>query len=309
MSGTQSLQRRLAQVALKGNCFAFNGDYLHAVACYSHSIDACPQEYSFFVNRALCYIKMDFFYLALYDINKAVELEQSNSKCYFIRSKILKKLNEYELAESDLIAAAHLDPNSDEIGEEIARFKESSKEKHLFKNKLSGYDLNDKTYYKIKVNFHLVQAQDLPTNLWSYHGVRVENIRAQLPIDMLRSHFSLFGDIKDVKQVHSKVNNILLFYDNPVTPMFTIAYFQNRIDEELCAKERGLFKPLKLYFAPTDSQNELKFSRPKHPLLSSKECYYWRTTSCNLNSRCPKLHLASNKNIDTQIWMKEKSLN
>lgn len=295
------------EVALKGNHCAQNGENLQAVSCYSRSIDVWDKEFSFYVNRALVYMKMDFYYLALDDINLAIGLAPAMAKCYFIRSKVLKKLNEYELAERDILAASHIDPSSEEIAEEMARLMENGKENYLFKDKLSAYNLHDKSYYKIKVNFHLVQAQNLPTNLWNYHGVRVENIRAQVALDAIRSHFSLFGDIKDVKRVHAKANNTLIYYENPVTPMFTIAYFQSRIDEELCVKERNLFKPLKLYFAPTDSQSDLKFSRPKYPLLNSQECYYWRTTSCNLNTRCPKLHIASNKNIDTQIWMKEKA--
>lgn len=239
-------QRKLAlEGALKGNTYALNGDYLQAVACYSNAIDVWTDEYSFLVNRALVYMKMDFYYLALNDINKAIGLTQSGrkySKCYFIRSKILKKLNEYELAERDLLVASNIDHNCEEIVEEMARFKETGKD-YLFKDKLCVYDLHDKSYYKIKVNFHLVQAQNLPTNLWNYHGVRVENIRPQVSLDMIRSHLSLFGDIKDVKRVHAKSYNTFIYYENPVTPMFTISYFQNRIDEELCAKEQNLFKP------------------------------------------------------------------
>lgn len=310
MNITQERNRLAAKLAQEGNDFAINGDYLKAVQNYSQVIDSHhvsqSLKFGFYINRALCYIKMGFFYLALFDINNATKYSETNAKCYFIRSKILKKLNEYELAEKDLLVAQKIDPDSEEISEEIVRLKENGKENFIFKDKLCSYDLHDKTYYKIKINFNLILAQNLPTNLWNYQGIRIENIRPQINIDEVEMHFSLFGDIKGVKKVFSKVHNIFVYYSNPVTPMFTIAYYQNKISPELCVKEKNLFKPLRLYFVPTDSQNDLKFSRPKYPMLNSQECYYWRTTSCNLNSRCPKLHIAANKNIDKQLWMKEK---
>lgn len=299
-----------ARIAIEGNEFAVNGDYLKAVQNYSQVIESrhipMSYKYGFYINRALCYIKMDFFYLALLDINNATRNAEFNAKCYFIRSKILKKLNEYELAEKDLQIANKLDPDCEEIQEERTRLRENGKENFIFKEKLCSYDLHDKTYYKIKINFNLVLAQNLPTNIWNYQGIRIENIRPRVTLDKIKMHFSLFGDIKDLKRIHSKMTNIFIYYGNPVTPMFTIAYYQNKIIQELCIKEKNLFKPLRLYFVPTDSQNVLKFSRPKYPMLNSQECYYWRTTSCNLTSRCPKLHIAANKNVDKQLWMKEK---
>lgn len=296
------------EFAKKANSYVMNDELLQAVKLYTKSIELCPNEHRFCINRTLCYIKMDYIFLALNDINRAIELEPTNSKCFFIRSKIFKILNEYEMAEKDLQKAANLDPTCEEIIDEINHLKKSGQDNYLLKDRLSGYNLNDKTYYKIKVNFHLIHAPNLPTNLWNYHGIRIENLNPKISIETICSNFNLFGDIIDVKRVgRLTAYNTFIFYENPVTPMFTIAYFQNRIDEELCAKEWKTFKPMKIYFAPTDNQNELKFFRPKYPIQNSQECYYWRTTSCNLNNHCSKWHIVANKNIDTQIWMKEKT--
>ncbi|KAI7695655.1 hypothetical protein SSS_07925 [Sarcoptes scabiei] len=94
--------------------------------------------------------------------------------------------------------------------------------------------------------------------------------------------------------------------------MFTIAYFQNKIIEQICSKNPNemidTYRPLVLYFTATDDQNELKFSRPKYPNQNNQECYYWRTTSCRRGQQCPRLHLEANKNIDKQIWMQEVSV-
>lgn len=299
----------LLEIALEGNTAAENGNFLQAVANYSTVINAWPSEYSFLVNRTLCYMKMDFYFLAFFDINKAFRLvteERLQAKCLFIRSRILRKLKQHEHSTSDLLAASHIDPYNEELAQEIERACERNKENYLFKDKLKGYNLQDKSYYKVKVNFHLVQAANLPTNMWNYEGVRVEGIRLGVSLEVIRSYFSLFGDIVAVRRLGRSACTVFVYYDNPVTPMFTIAYFQQRIEEELSVKVRGLFKPLQLFFAPTDAQTDLKFSRPKYPLGNSKECYFWRTTSCNHNGRCSKLHIPANKNIDTQIWMKHK---
>lgn len=302
-------KRHLLEIALEGNTSAENGNFLQAVANYTTAITAWPSEYSFLVNRALCYMKMDFYFLALFDINKALSLtkeDHSQAKCLFIRSRILRKLNQHDHSTSDLLAASHIDPYNEEIVQEVERVGERSKENYMFKEKLSGYNLEEKTYYKVKVNFHLVQAANLPSNLWNYEGVRVEGIRPGVPLEVLRSYFGLFGEVVAVRRLGSLKCSLFVHYDNPVTPMFTIAYFQHRIEEELSVKVRALFKPLTLFFAPTDAQTELKFSRPKYPPQISKECYFWRTTTCNLNARCTKLHIPASKNIDTQIWMKHK---
>lgn len=309
-----SVLRTAAELATEGNGHSNQGDLLKAVECYTRAIQVCPGVLTpilprLYMNRALNQFKMDFFYLALFDINQAIALSENNAKYYFIRSKILKKLGEYELAEIDLQAAAKLDSSCDEIQEEIVRLRENDKDSYIFKDKLSCYNLYDPYFYKIKVNFHLVKAQNLPTNVWNYYGIRVENINSEMPYQIIEAYFSLFGDITAIKRIHSWEDNMLIHYNNPVTPMFTIAYYQGRIVEELCSKEECLFKPLRLYFVPSDSQSNLKFARPKYPLLNSHECYYWRTTTCHLKTRCPKLHLPVNQQIDAQIWMKDKTFN
>lgn len=317
-------KRALLEIALAGNTAAQSGNLLEAVANYSQVISAWPTEYSFLLNRAICHLKMDYLFLALFDINQALSLaaeERVQAKCLFIRSRILQKLGQHEHSSSDLFAASTIDPYNEEIAEELLLLQQASaaegggvgssnQEKELFKEKLRGYDLTAKCYYKIKVNFHLVQAANLPTNLWNYEGVRVEGIRPSAGAEVIRSHFSLFGDVHQVRRLSSRAvkgSQVFVHFDNPVSPIFTIAYFQQRIDEELSAKERGLLQPLKLTFAPTDTQTDLKFARPKYPGQNrGQECYYWRTTLCNMGTRCAKLHLPASKGIDRQIWMKHK---
>lgn len=317
-----SLRQTAIHFATVANEFAINGDFIEAVKYYTKAIDHCQEctDFGFYLNRSLCLIRMDFFYLALLDANQAVRLSPKNVKCYYIRSRILRKLKHYELAQNDLKNALNFRPNCEIIREESLRMNErNEREFRLFNEKLKPYNLNDKTYYKIKVNYHLIKAQDLPTNIWNYNGIRVENIRYNVSIKLLKEYFSLFGNIEHIKRktydFHDNSNqssSTFVYYYNPVTPMFTIAYFQGKIFKELCQidDDDQQYKSLRLYFAPTDHQIELKFHRPNHPTTSSsttttatQECYFWRTTFCHLKEFCPKFHLKPCKNVDAQVWM------
>ncbi|XP_075584932.1 uncharacterized protein LOC124498783 [Dermatophagoides farinae] len=325
------LLRQAARLAIRANDFAINGDYIDAVKYYTQAIDHCGEHaiFSFYLNRALCLLKMDFSYLALFDANQAVRLSPQNVKCYYIRSRVLRKLKRHELAQNDLKIAMKICPNCEIIREESQRINEQSeRELCFFNEKLKSYNLNDKTYYKIKVNFHLIKARDLPTNIWNYNGIRVENIRYDVPIKLINEYFSLFGNIEFIKRAYcyydddnyhnqsifnrsslsptssSSSPSLFIYYYNPVTPMFTIAYFQGKTFKELCQiNDDKQYKSLRLYFAPTDHQIELKYFRPNYPPINTQECYFWRTTYCNLKERCPKFHLQPCKNVDAQMWM------
>lgn len=158
------------------------------------------------------------------------------------------------------------------------------------------------------MNFHLVKAKDLPTNIWNYHGIRIENIKPDAQDEFIQYYFSIFGDIKEISQSISPGSKesatIFIYYFNPATPMFTIAYFQNQILKELCVMQGNSYLPLKLYFAHYNS--DYNYQMPLRPLYNIRqECYYWRTTGCEREKNCSKLHILENKNIDSQIWMKK----
>lgn len=306
-----------AELTKQGNKLMMSGDYLGALGAYSDALALRPDEYRLSVNRALCYMRLDYYYLALMDINKATKLADHYPKCYFIRSKILKKLNQVELVERDLMTAACLAPENMDIAEELNYFINNEKNELLLRDKLKGHDLYEREYYKVKLNIQLVQAHKVPTNLWGYHAIRVNNILNDVDTKLISIYFSFFGYIKNIRKNY---RDVVIDYGNPVVPMFTIAYFQGKVipglstpdiekniqdtgdsdDKESFEKD---MKGLKLFFAPGEYQNDLKYARPKHPQLAHKECYYWRTTSCLFKDRCNKLHIPANKNVDTQVWM------
>jgi len=142
-----------------------------------------------------------------------------------------------------------------------------------------------------------------PTNIWGYNGLRVGNVSSSCPKSTLLSMFSKFGRVKLVDRITNKnvENQIWVFYDNPNSPVEAIAKYQACVIPGVSLNDST---PLKFYFAATDDQKDLKFSRPKQPQDNRGECYYWRTTNCFSRDACSLRHIPACKNIDAQVWMK-----
>ncbi|KAI1286697.1 Serine/threonine-protein phosphatase 5 [Halotydeus destructor] len=141
-----------------------------------------------------------------------------------------------------------------------------------------------------------------PTNLWNYWGLRVANVSGTCSKSTLQSFFGKYGKIRLIERINNKSveNNIWVYFDNATSPAEAITRLQDVSVEGISVPG----KTLRFYFAPTDDQKDLKFSRPKQPADNKGECYYWRTTNCFSREQCPLAHLAANKNIDAQVWMK-----
>ena len=148
-------------------------------------------------------------------------------------------------------------------------------------------------------------ASKRPTNLWGYNGLRVANVSLTASKTSLMSLFSKFGRIRLLERIINKTttNNIWVYYDNSISPVDAVTKLQNVYLENICVDSES---PLRLFFAPTDDQKDLKFSRPKQPPDNKGECYYWRTTNCFSKEQCPLLHIQANKNIDAQVRTAQK---
>ena len=144
-----------------------------------------------------------------------------------------------------------------------------------------------------------------PTNIWNYNGLRVENVNIDNKKSITKK-FSAFGKVKGVESIRNSKSGVWVYYDNPVSPVEAIARLQGTLHPDISFYLKGQTFPLRLFFAPTNDQPELKFCRPKQPLDNKGECYYWRTTNCSLEDKCPLLHIPVNKHIDAQVWMKAK---
>ena len=65
---------------LRGNDFFSSGKYFEAIVCYSKAINGDPSNPIYRSNRALCYLKTEYFEEALLDAEKAIELDLNSPK-------------------------------------------------------------------------------------------------------------------------------------------------------------------------------------------------------------------------------------
>jgi tetratricopeptide (TPR) repeat protein len=78
----------------KGNLYFKKGKFLKAVNCYTKSIELDRTTPIPLVNRALCYIKLNKFDLAIKDCTKALEIDPKNVKASWRRGIALRAIGQ-----------------------------------------------------------------------------------------------------------------------------------------------------------------------------------------------------------------------
>ena len=86
-------------------------DYPSAIEHYSRSIELAPQLFFNFVNRGQAYAAIGESDLALFDLNKAIELNSNEPIAFYNRGNILAQNGEMEQAISNYNRTIELNPN------------------------------------------------------------------------------------------------------------------------------------------------------------------------------------------------------
>jgi serine/threonine-protein phosphatase 5 len=86
------------------------GHFMEAIKFYSHGLEYRPQNAIILSNRALAYIKIENYGLALQDSEKAIKSDPSYAKGYYRRASANFALNHYKLARKDLRQVCKLKP-------------------------------------------------------------------------------------------------------------------------------------------------------------------------------------------------------
>ena len=76
-------------------------DYASIAQLYTYTIDANPDDPKMYENRAVAYIQWGDAWLALLDLNKAIELDPSKAIYYSLRGAMHKHLGHEKEAEKD----------------------------------------------------------------------------------------------------------------------------------------------------------------------------------------------------------------
>lgn len=86
------------------------GHFLEAIKFYSQALEFRPQNAIILSNRALAYIKIENYGLALQDADKAIKNDPAYAKGYYRRASANFALNHYKLARKDLRQVVKLKP-------------------------------------------------------------------------------------------------------------------------------------------------------------------------------------------------------
>lgn len=95
-----------------GNAFLQEGRYLDAVKAYSEALEYGPMNAIILSNRALAFIKLENYGLALQDADHAIESDPKYAKAYYRRASANYALNHYKLARKDFRTVCKLQPKS-----------------------------------------------------------------------------------------------------------------------------------------------------------------------------------------------------
>jgi len=80
---------------LKGNEFVKSKDFELAIKAYTRSLEIVKDEPFTFANRAMAYLKLKNFKLAVDDATKAINLKPGYLKAYHRRGKAHHALNKF----------------------------------------------------------------------------------------------------------------------------------------------------------------------------------------------------------------------
>ena len=153
------------------------------------------------------------------------------------------------------------------------------------------------TGFKIKESDRI-----LPDNVIGYHGVYIRNLDKNITKETLNALFERFGRIVSCRTVACKTMTAgYVDYDNTESPRQAIKVFQGVVTAGLSEKSAPLF----LHFAPSKAQPAKMIHLPgQRRTWSSEECYYWRTTGCDVGFMgCTKKHHPICRGVDFQPSM------
>lgn len=94
-----------------GNTFLKEGKFLDAIKAYSEGLEYRPTNAILRSNRALAFIKVENYGLALQDADVAISADPRYAKAYYRRASANFALNHFKLARKDFRAVCKLKPN------------------------------------------------------------------------------------------------------------------------------------------------------------------------------------------------------
>jgi serine/threonine-protein phosphatase 5 len=116
-----------------GNQELEKGHYLQAIGLYSQGLEYRPTSSILLANRALAYIKVENYGLALLDADHAIESDPSYAKGYYRRASANFALHHFKLARKDFKMVCKLNPTSKDARAKLAAVEKEIKEEAFAK--------------------------------------------------------------------------------------------------------------------------------------------------------------------------------
>ena len=122
-------------LALKdaGNVELQKGHYLQAIQLYSEGLELSPQNAVLLSNRALSYLKIENYGLALQDADAAIASDGQYAKAYYRRASANFALNHFKLARKDFRTVCQLKPKDRDARSKLQECEKAVREEAFSK--------------------------------------------------------------------------------------------------------------------------------------------------------------------------------
>lgn len=165
----------------RGNKLVSIKDYTNAVSHYSRAIELNPNDPAFFLNRALCHLRLEEYPAAISDCDSALHLDKTLTKAYFRRMQSHTNLERYDEALGDCIQMIKMDAKNPDLRKEFDRIKRLKLDKDSGRRpQAAGSAAANKMVEE-------VYWEPRPKKLWSKFGSEEEEVPFQDKAPHLRS--------------------------------------------------------------------------------------------------------------------------
>lgn len=166
----------------RGNKLVSAKEYKNAIPHYSKAIELNSEDPAFFLNRALCRLRLEDYREAIADCDSALSLDKTLTKAYFRRMQSHTKLEMYDEAMGDCIQMIKMDSGNPDLRKEFDRIKQLKIDKESGKrpSPIGGGAVK-------KPVVEEVFWEPRPKKLWSKFGSEENEIRFQDKAPHLRS--------------------------------------------------------------------------------------------------------------------------
>lgn len=132
-SGEPDAAEKASQLKEAGNAELARGHFLQAIERYSEGLEYGPNHAVLLSNRALAYIKIENYGLALQDADRAIASDPTYAKAYYRRASANFALNHFKLARKDFRQVCKIKPKDKDARSKLAECEKAVREEAFSK--------------------------------------------------------------------------------------------------------------------------------------------------------------------------------